>query len=228
MVKAGWLAVVFVAGIAIGVFIERGQGGASSANEAPTPVVAAQRPAEDQVRMVIAPPAESTPGRPASAPAAIPATGVPPAMPPAAAATADASGDVHAIDVGPVFSKQFAETATQGYRDAAAEAHHALEREARDDSWAYPMEAEIENSLVADTSMGNFKKEHVECRASMCEVRLTARGPDQAAALQRWNESLRSQPWSPRLFMSSSSVSNNDNNVDALLIFTRPPPPKKD
>jgi len=227
MVKAGWLAVVFVAGIAIGIFIGRGQGGASSANEAPAPGFVAQPPGDDQVRMVTAPPAASAPTRPASASGAIPATGVPSAMAPAAAATADASGDVNSIDVGPIFSKQFAETATQGYRDATAEAHHALEREARDDSWAYPMEAEIENSLVADTSMGNFKKEHVECRASMCEVRLTARGADQAAALQRWNESLRSQPWSPRLFMSSSSVSNNDNNVDALLIFTRPPPPGK-
>ena len=227
MVKAGWLAVVFVAGIAIGLFIGRGPGGASPANEAPTPAIAAQPSAGDQVRMVTAPPGASAPTRPASAPGPMPATGVPPAIAPAAAATAEASGDVQSIDVGPVFSKQFAETATQGYRDATAEAHHALERETRDDSWAYPMEAEIENSLVADTSMGNFRKEHVECRASMCEVRLTARGADQAAALQRWNESLRSQPWSPRLFMSSSSVSNNDNNVDALMIFTRPAPPKK-
>ena len=38
------------------------------------------------------------------------------------------------------------------------------------------MEAEIENSLVADTSMGNFKLELIECRATLCEVRLTARG----------------------------------------------------
>jgi len=225
MVKAAWLAVVFVAGIAIGVFIGRGQGAATVAKAAPDREVPADAPKQDSVRMVIEPPDAGPRVRPGASPGAAP----PPAARPSVAAVSpiqEAPGDAQPIDVGPVFSKQFAETAREGYRDAMAEAHHALEREARDDSWAYPMEAEIENSLVADTSMGNFRKEHLECRASMCELRLTARGADQAAALQRWNESLRTQPWSPRLFMSSSSVSNNDDNVDALMIFTRPPPPK--
>ena len=227
MVKTGWLAVVFVAGIAIGVFIGRGQGGAPVAAEESNTRSASPASTQDTVRMVIVPPDAQAPGTTTRTPGAASSAAGRSSPPTPAPAAEDSPGEAQAIDVGPIFTKQFAETAREGYRDAMAEAHHALEREKRDDSWAYPMEAEIENSLVPDTSMGNFRKEHVECRASMCEVRLTARGADQAAALQRWNESLRTQPWSPRLFMSSSSVSNNDDNVDALMIFTRPPPPKR-
>jgi len=229
MVKSGWLAVVFVAGIVIGVFVDRQLAVAPTAEvSAPKTAASGSSPPStngSSISMVTTTPATSPPPRPASTPGAAPVAGTAPAV--GAPSSPEPGGDVQPIDVGPVFGKQFADSAAQGYRDAMAEAHHALEREARDESWAYSMEAEIDNSLVPETSMGNFKKEHLECRASMCELRLTARGADQAAALRRWNESLQSQPWSPQLFMSSSSVSNNDNDVDALLIFTKPPPPKK-
>jgi hypothetical protein len=227
MVRAGWFAGVFVAGIAIGYLIGRGSGQPTLADSPPpsedsSGQVPSPARTNDTLRMVAVPP-DAAPAATSGSPATPPPAAAGPASA-AASQAQDSPGDVRPIDVGPIFSKQFAETARAGYRDAMSEAHRALEREERDDSWAYPMEAEIENSLVADTSMGNFRKEHVECRTSMCEVRLTARGAEQAAALQRWNDSLRSQPWSPRLFMSSSSVSNNGEHVDALMIFTRPPP----
>lgn len=227
MVKPGWLVAALVVGLVIGFFAGRGTGTPASAE------IAAMPGGTAQVAAGPAPPAGNPTRAAAAAPIPLPPPvgGKPPAshlQPGAGTAVAATVGDVQAIDVGPVFSKQFADSAAEGYRDAVAEAHHALEREARDDSWAYPMEADIENSLVADTSMGNFKKEHVECRASMCEVRLTAHGAEQAAALQRWNDGLRAQPWITRLSASSSSVVNNDNHVDALLIFTRPPPARKE
>jgi hypothetical protein len=105
------------------------------------------------------------------------------------------------------------------------EAHRALEREARDDSWSYPLEAEIENSLVSDTSMGNFRKEHLECRSTMCEIRLSAQGGAQIEALRQWTSDIQKFPWASRMQLSSSSTVSSDERMDALLIVSTPPAP---
>jgi hypothetical protein len=137
-----------------------------------------------------------------------------------------ASGQVSSpIDAGPVFNQQFATAEKQGISDGMLEAHRALEREPRDDSWSYPLEAEIENSLVSDTSMGNFRKEHLECRSTMCEIRLSAEGGAQIEALRQWTSDIQKFPWAARMQLSSSSTVSSDERMDALMIVSRPPAP---
>jgi len=127
------------------------------------------------------------------------------------------------IDAGPVFNQQFATAEKQGVSDGMLEAHRALEREARDDSWSYPLEAEIENSLIPDTSMGNFRREHLECRSTMCEIRLSAEGGAQIEALRQWTSDIQKFPWASRMVLSSSSTVSTDDRMDSLLIVTKPP-----
>ena len=125
--------------------------------------------------------------------------------------------------MGPVFQAQFAEAIAHGMKNPLLEAHQTLEREARNDSWAYTTEAELQNALVADTSVGNFKLDHVECRATMCEMRLSGRGAEQSAALGKWQQNSRTQSWGTDLYPSSSSFVGRNDDADMLIIFTRPP-----
>ncbi len=148
-------------------------------------------------------------------------------MTPAAAAEA-ASGaqpsSGQSIDPGPVFAKQFAEAEKAGFRNPLAEQHAALERETRDDSWAYQVEAELQNSTVPDTSMGNFKLEHLECRATLCEMQLSARGEQQSAALRRWQDGLHTgPPAGSQLLLTSASLITENDASNALLILKKPP-----
>lgn len=153
---------------------------------------------------------------------AIPVTGEPPAE---SVATAEESAPAQPIDVGPSFRTQFAAAKRQGYRDQAAELHAALEREPRDDSWSYPLEADIQNSLMSETSAGNFKADHVECRSSMCEIRLSATDEQQAKALQKWTEGFHAEPWGSQIYMSSMSTISGGGRTDALMLLSRPPKP---
>jgi len=226
VVKAIWLPMAFVVGIALGWFLAHRDSGAPALQPEMVDAAANSPPARVSDSTPVAAPPATPPARHPQT--AAPTTGLETANSPTAApepAAQDASEPSQPIDVGPVFRKQFEENTKQGYRDVMAESHRALEREVRDDSWAYPMEADIENSLVVDTSMGNFRREHLECRATMCELRLSARGEAQSAALQKWNDGLRQQPWSGKVSMSSSSTSNVNGNTDALMIFVRAPAP---
>lgn len=104
-----------------------------------------------------------------------------------------------------------------------AEQHAALERETRDDSWAYQAEADLQNSMLADTSMGNFKLDHLECRATQCEARLSANGEQQSAALRKWQDGLRSEPGGVHLMETSASLITENDATSALVIFKKPP-----
>jgi hypothetical protein len=131
------------------------------------------------------------------------------------------SGVVQAIDVGEAFAKQIARPSEPGYENLIGDAHRELEREPRDERWAYEMEGELQNSLVSQSSMGNLKVEHIECRSTICEVRLSGRADGQAG-LREWNESLRANSLNQRLFANMSSTVANDQRVDALYIFRKP------
>ena len=137
------------------------------------------------------------------------------------AAVDDAS--VQHIDAGPVFNEVLARPSEPGFENQLGDAHRALERETRNDGWAYTMEAEIQNAMVNETSTGAFRADHVECRATLCEVRLSGKG-DQAAAIKRWSENLGAQPFGQRLFLNYSSSISNNERVDSLMIFRKPPP----
>jgi hypothetical protein len=111
------------------------------------------------------------------------------------------------------------------YRDSLLEMHEEFEREARDDSWAYLREAEIESFLVMETSVGNFTRRRIECRASLCEVDLSATG-EQIAALKKWYDGVNSLPPGSfpgaQLQMRMASYSTEDNRADVRFIYSRP------
>ena len=128
------------------------------------------------------------------------------------------------IDVGPLFREQLEHARRLGIKDSLFELHQSVEREVRNDTWAYAAEADIQNSLVVETSSGNFKVEHLECRATMCELRLSARGKEQAAALLRWQEGMHGHSFDTLLRPRASSTVGHDSDSDVLMIFVRPPP----
>jgi len=228
MVKPAWLGVAFLAGIAVGVLVTQmaadapvGEPATVNTDTPATPRdAAAATPPLPALPDAVRPPA---PAGHTTANAAPPSTSTPVDMP-AETATADA-GPVQAIDAGDVFNKMFAKPAQPGTASDIGEAHRALERETRDEGWAYSMEAEIQNSMVNEVSMGAFRADHVECRSTMCELRLSGKG-DQAAAIKRWTEELGGQPFGQRLFLNYSSSISDDNRVDTLMIFRRPPKQK--
>jgi len=217
MVKPYWLAVAFVAGIAVGLVATRMSAdtttGEIQASIAPVPAAAAP---DTQP----APPAERAPR--STAETASPVKAAPASTAPVEAAGTDSGAIVQPIDAGDVFNKMIAQPSQPGFENNIGEAHRALERETRDDGWAYTMEGEIQNAMVNEVSTGAFRSEHLECRATMCELRLSGKG-DQAAAIKRWSDELGAQSFSQRLFLNYSSSISDNNRVDTLMIFRRPP-----
>ena len=222
--KSSWLVIAFAAGVGVGVVVTR-----VSMNEPAGPItdVPAPRvslpdtPATNTAADVAPKPATET------ATGEMAATSAPPA--PLAAASSDSGGaavddaSVQHIDAGPVFNEVLSRPSVPGFENQLGDAHRALERETRNDGWAYTMEAEIQNAMVNETSTGAFRADHVECRATLCEVRLSGKG-DQAAAIKRWSENLGAQPFGQRLFLNYSSSISNNERVDSLMIFRKPPP----
>lgn len=131
------------------------------------------------------------------------------------------SGVVTPVDAGEVFNKQIARASTTDQPNQLGDAHRELEREARDDGWAYSMEAELQNSMLNATSTGQFSVEHVECRTTLCEVRVSG-GGDQADAVRDWSHALPSNSFNQQLFMNVSSTISSHERIDAIYIFRRP------
>jgi len=134
---------------------------------------------------------------------------------------AEYGGYTQPVDTGPVFRKLMAQKPPAGTENRLGDLHRALERELRDDSWAYPMEAELQNSLVAETSAGKLTVEHLECRATLCELRLSGNAANEQS-LADWTAAAGRQPWASRLYMNLSSSISDGERVDGLLIFRRP------
>jgi hypothetical protein len=223
-----WAACLAV-GVAIGFFV--GRGGNEPGGAAPVPaevpgdagVAASSRPSGQPTspfataQRTDPAPATSTP-RPPDAPN--------PAMPQAGEAKSPFappvdSGVVNPVDAGEVFNKQIARASTPEQPNELADAHRAFEREPRDEGWAYTMEADLQNAMLSETSMGAFKMEHVECRTTICEVRVSGRG-DQADAVRNWSNSLPANTFNQQLFMNVSSTISSHERIDAIYIFRRP------
>jgi hypothetical protein len=225
-----WIGVTFVVGVAVGVLVMRHEKEESVSTALPNDA-ASVTPAAPQLRADAARP-DHTPRSATSSPSpavAEPIERVPnPSTGPVMNESVDYAGYSLPVDVGPAFRKEVAAAPVPGVSNALAEAHRALEREMRDDSWSYPMEAEIQNSLAADASVGNFTVEHIECRATLCEIHLSGRD-EQAEAMSSWATSLRAQPLGSRLLPSVLSTTSDGKRTDQLLILMKPPkPPKPD
>jgi hypothetical protein len=228
MMKPSWLGAAFVAGIAVGIvatrMMEDASPGVAQVRVVPEPVASAAVPHEARPPL---PPAVPVPARTTTAPASsLSADAVkmvkdaPAGTTPVEPSAVDSGVAAQPIDAGDVFNKMIAQPSQPGFENSIGEAHRALERETRDEGWAYTMEGEIQNAMVNEVSTGAFRSEHVECRATMCELRLSGKG-DQAAAIKRWSEELGGQPFGKRLFLNYSSSISDDNRVDTIMIFRR-------
>ncbi len=249
MIKPIWIAGAFVAGIVVGVAAVRMTAGvpADAAVVAQAAPAAQSRPAEipdapaAPLPQGVAPAVKSTPGghiAPTVPPAPGTASVAPLAAPPAAlgagpAATLadgqnpfpplppdDGSAVAQPIDVGEPFRKSMAKLSAEG--DTIADAHRALERETRDDAWSYQRESDIQSALIPETGAGNFKAHYVECRATLCEVRLSAQSENQSEALRAWADGLSKQPWASGLFPTYSMSITKNGTTDRVIILRRP------
>lgn len=178
-----------------------------SASPAPLSVPAASPSTPAIVAMPPVPPSEPAPGP------------LPTKTPPYAAPID--SGFVQPIAVGERLRKMVDRPSIPGHENEIGDAHRALEREPRDDGWAYSMESELQSSMIAEVSSGGFKVEGVDCRSTLCEVRVSGT-LDQAAGVKRWQDSLMGQPFGQRLFMNYGSTSTDNERVDGIFIFRRP------
>jgi hypothetical protein len=134
------------------------------------------------------------------------------------------SGSVQAIDVGDRLRAHIDRPSTPDHENQIGDAHRALEREPRDDNWAYTMEAELQNSMINEVSTGGFTVEGVDCRSTLCEVRVSGTAA-QSAGVKRWNDSLMTQPFGQRLFMNYGSTFSDNDRVDGIFIFRKPQKP---
>jgi hypothetical protein len=221
-----WLFLAFAAGVVVGILITRAYINAPTiaATEADVDVPRAPQSAAPAANGA----AEATPAPSTVAsdrkiePAPVLLTSVAAPPPDQSGIPADDAA-VQRIDAGPVFNEVIGRPSQPGFENQLGDAHRALERETRNDGWAYTMEGEIQNAMVNEVSTGEFRADHVECRATLCEVRLSGKG-NQAAAIKRWSESLGPQPFGQRLFLNYSSSISNNERVDSIMIFRKPPP----
>jgi len=188
MVNRYWLVVIFAAGIALGLWL----GHVPDSGQQPDRVTAktpAQKPA--------VPAARAPDPEPARVPAAPPVKNDSAPSPSVALIMENVeaerydygnySGYSLPVDAGPLFGVQIAESIKSGRNDSLALEHLQLEREVRDDSWSYPLEAELQNMLAVDPVMGKFKIEHLECRATLCELRVSGRDRlESSSAVNQW------------------------------------------
>ena len=249
MVKKVWVLIALVAGLVLGFFLTTYGAyvfGFSTAEADGRTVKVAAKRAEART-----PPTQAAGTQ--SAKAAVPARAMP-AAPPALIASSEVdtarspapggsigfdivnaepehidytnySGYSLPVDAGPYFGAQIADSIRTGRNDSLTQEHLELEREVRDDSWSYPLEAELQNMLAADPVMGKFKVEHLECRATRCEVRVTSKAQmQQASAVNQWLGNMNRVAWPGGLTVGTAIFSGVEDGTEGMLILRRRPP----
>jgi hypothetical protein len=94
-------------------------------------------------------------------------------------------------------------------------------KEERDDAWARPLEAQIRTSLEPEVDQGRFYISNVECRATLCEIRLLGRGSLQRAELERFESELYQLPWASNLSAALSSGVISRDSYESIWIFEK-------
>jgi hypothetical protein len=107
--------------------------------------------------------------------------------------------------------------------DAGNEWQRAFGKQERDEAWASPLEAEIRKSLEPEINMGRFYLANAECRATLCEIRLLARGSLQRAELDLFQSTIYTLPWAARLNPALSSGVDSGDGYESIWIFERRP-----
>ncbi|WP_457418475.1 hypothetical protein [Roseateles sp. P5_E7] len=100
------------------------------------------------------------------------------------------------------------------------ELHARFAGEPLDPAWSQQMEAQLRQALLDAGVQKGFELLAVECRRTLCELRLFGTGPE---AGQRWGAitgQLGQQPWWGQNFngMSSSNTGLNDRSVIATIL----------
>lgn len=231
MVRTVWVGVAFVCGAVLGVLATRGFTDRPAVTAEPvgrdTRVAAVATPVNPSVAPapmggatahLPAEPLKSprAPGEPSDAALA---QSAPVVQTPDNSSIEDAV--VRRIDVGTAFHQQIDRPSVPGFPNEFGDAHRTLEREARDNSWSDLLEAEIRNSLTADVSSGNIKVEFLECRSTVCELRLSS--SMQSDAINTWSANSGAFPWSNRLQSIGMSMSMTDGRTQGLWLFRKPP-----
>ena len=107
--------------------------------------------------------------------------------------------------------------------DAGDEWLRAFQKEERDEAWAGGLEAEIRKSLEPEINQGRFYLANAECRATLCEIRLLARGSLQRAELDQFQSTIYTLPWAARLNPALSSGKEGGDGYESIWIFERRP-----
>jgi hypothetical protein len=231
MVRIFWVGVAFVGGGVLGVIGTRMLGHrpavaevAARAAAAPTGSavrIAAASPAAPDATFGSSPPVTRAVRAPNESPAVHSANTAGQATP---APPADDGAAGRKIDVGDAFHQQIDRPSVPGFPNEFGDAHRALEHETRDDSWAYQMEAEIQNSLTAFVSTGELQVRLLECRATLCEMRLFASDAHRDS-MNTWQEVMQSQPWMRRVRLEGMGLSAVNDGSEGLWIFRKPSQP---
>jgi hypothetical protein len=227
MVKKYWLVVIFGGGIALGLWLGHPPDAGPQVERVPVSEPPT-RAAPPSARRIDPPPVHLT------APAAEPARagGAPPDSVALIIENAGAeqwdygnySGYSLPVDAGPTFGVQIAESIRTGRNDSLAVEHLRLEREVRDDSWSYPLEAELQNMLAADPVMGKLKVEHLECRATLCELRVSGKDRlQQSSAVNQWLRDMNELRWPGGLRVGTAVFSANEGGSEGMLMLRKSP-----
>jgi hypothetical protein len=230
MVRNLWVGVAFVCGSVLGVIGTRMLGNRPAVVDVATRAPA--EPGDSAARIAAAPPAvpDATVGSAPAVTRAVPAPNQSPAVSAHAAGQAtsappaDDGAPVRRIEVGDAFHQQIDRPSVPGFPNEFGDAHRALERETRDDSWAYQMEAEIQNSLTAFVSTGELQVRFLECRTTICEMRLFASDAHRNS-MDTWQQVMQSQPWIRRVRMEGMGLSGAQGGSEGLWIFRKTPQP---
>lgn len=202
---------------------------------APAPVlgVYVADPAASAASAVVAVASSPAPARPGSAPAAAPvgtavapAAACPPvvaaadARKPAASAAAPAvmRVDVPAVALSEEHAKLLLDETDKP--PSLQELHARFAGEPLDSAWSQQMEAQLRQALQEAGVQKGFELLAVECRRTLCELRLFGSGPN---AGQNWGSTLgklAQQPWWAPNFsgVSSSTTGPNDRSVIATIL----------
>jgi hypothetical protein len=150
-----------------------------------------------------------------------PSTSAPPVAPAAVAeAPVVTTPGGKPIDLGPTMREALANRPAIRI-ESPADLHAAIESEARDDSWSYRLEAEIRNLLTELTQTIPVTVHAVECRSTLCEMRLSTYDYN-ARALHEWIG--RGGGVARHTMPVANVVTAANGRAELLLILRRTPP----
>jgi hypothetical protein len=109
--------------------------------------------------------------------------------------------------------------------NALKEWQHAFEQEVRNEAWARPLEVSIQQSIAPEIDLGHFYVSNIECRATLCEIRLLAQGSLQRAELERFGYQIRELPWAVGLNAALATGTASPDRYEAIWIFEKNPEP---